>query len=295
MHVEVGDALAHPVVHRDERAIGPERDFHRGSDALDALEKRTQRVDGKVEQRLDVVSRDDEHVAGKDGPLVEECDRDVVVEHDMRGLCARDDGAKGARLQRGLAGIGASWRMPRIAPLPLDDWDEEVRPLGAGGMSAPDGAPLNIFATLANHPKLLRRWVVFANHVLSKSSLSARDRELLILRTGWNNRAPYEWGQHVAIALRSDITQEEIDRIPAGPDAPGWEPFDATLLRLADELHEGANATDATWATLAERYSTQQLMDAVFAVGQYTLVSYALNTFGVEREAGVVGLPSAPG
>lgn len=194
-----------------------------------------------------------------------------------------------------MAGIGASWRMPRIAPLPLDDWDEEVRPLGAGGMSAPDGAPLNIFATLANHPKLLRRWVVFANHVLSKSSLSARDRELLILRTGWNNRAPYEWGQHVAIALRSDITQEEIDRIPAGPDAPGWEPFDATLLRLADELHDGANATDATWATLAERYSTQQLMDAVFAVGQYTLVSYALNTFGVEREAGVVGLPSAPG
>ena len=52
--------------------------------------------------------------------------------------------------------------------------------------------------------------------------------------------------------------------------------------------------TDATWATLAERYRTQQLMDAVFAVGQYTLVSYALNTFGVEREAGVVGLPSAP-
>ena len=185
--------------------------------------------------------------------------------------------------------------MPRIAPLPLDDWDEEVRPLGAGGMSAPDGSPLNIFATLANHPKLLRRWVVFANHVLSKSSLSARDRELLILRTGWNNRAPYEWGQHVAIALRSDITQEEIDRIPAGPDAPGWEPFDATLLRLADELHDGANATDAAWATLAERYSTQQLMDAVFAVGQYTLVSYALNAFGVEREAGVVGLPSAPG
>ena len=186
--------------------------------------------------------------------------------------------------------------MPRIAPLPLDDWDEEVRPLGAGGMSAPDGAPLNIFATLANHPKLLRRWVVFANHVLSKSSLSARDRELLILRTGWNNRAPYEWGQHVAIALRSDITQEEIDRIPAGPDAPG---LGAVRRRRSCDsptsCTSGANATDATWATLAERYSTQQLMDAVFAVGQYTLVSYALNTFGVEREAGVVGLPSAPG
>jgi hypothetical protein len=83
VHVEVGDALAHPVVHRDERAVGPERDFYRRSDALDALEERTQRFDGKVEQCLDMVSRDDEHVAGKDGTLVEECDRDVVVEHDL--------------------------------------------------------------------------------------------------------------------------------------------------------------------------------------------------------------------
>ncbi len=52
--------------------------------------------------------------------------------------------------------------------------------------------------------------------------------------------------------------------------------------------------SDATWAKLAERYSTEQLMDAVFAVGQYTLVSYALNSFGVEREPGVVGLPAEP-
>ena len=184
--------------------------------------------------------------------------------------------------------------MPRIAPLPVDQWDEELQPLAAGGMSAPDGKPLNIFATLANHPKLMKRWMVFANHVLSKSTLSPRDRELLILRAGWNCQAPYEWGQHVAIALRSAISQEEIDRIPSGPDAPGWEPFDAALLCFADELHEQANVSDATWAVLAERYSTQQLMDAVFAVGQYTLVSYALNTFGVEREAGVVGLPPGP-
>ncbi len=124
-------------------------------------------------------------------------------------------------------GIGASWLMPRIAPLPIAEWDEELKPLGVTGLTAPDGSPLNIFGTLANHPKLLKRWLVFANHVLAKSTLTPRDRELLILRAGWNNQAPYEWGQHVAIALRSDISQEEIDRVAAGPDAPGWDPFDA--------------------------------------------------------------------
>ena len=46
----------------------------------------------------------------------------------------------------------------------------------------------------------MKRWLVFGNHVLAKITLPPRDRELLILRTGWRCRAPYEWGQHVVIA-----------------------------------------------------------------------------------------------
>ena len=72
-------------------------------------------------------------------------------------------------------------------------------------------------------------------------------------------------------------------------EAEGWAPFDATLLRAADELHAQAAISDATWAALSARYTTEQLMDAVFAVGQYTLVSMALNSFGVQLDKGVKG------
>ena len=37
---------------------------------------------------------------------------------------------------------------------------------------------LNVFGTMAQHPKLMKRWLVFANHVLLKSTISGRDREL---------------------------------------------------------------------------------------------------------------------
>ena len=40
----------------------------------------------------------------------------------------------------------------------------------------------------------------------------------------------------------------------------------------------------ATWRALAAVWNEQQLMDLVFAVGQYTLVSMALNSFGVQLE-----------
>lgn len=176
---------------------------------------------------------------------------------------------------------------PRIAPLPESEWNDEAREiLNATQMG---GRVLNIFKTLAHHAKLLKRWLVFGNHILAKSTLSPRQRELLILRTGWNCQAEYEWGQHVVIGQLCGITDAEIERITAGPDAPGWDPFEATLLRAADDLHRDSCIADATWAALAQRYDTQQLIDVVFTVGQYTLVSMALNSFGVQLDEGISG------
>jgi 4-carboxymuconolactone decarboxylase len=167
---------------------------------------------------------------------------------------------------------------PRMTPVPSEHWDDETRGLLG------DGATLNIFATFAHHPKLMKRWMVFGNHVLAKSTLPARDRELLILRTGWNC-------QHVAIARGIGVTDAEIAMIAIGPDAEGWDPFEAQLLRAADELHSDQSLSDATYQALSETYAEPQLLDLVFTVGQYHVVSMALNSMRVERDDGVTGVP----
>lgn len=178
---------------------------------------------------------------------------------------------------------------PRIPPVSLADADPETRELldSLSTFRDDDVSVLNVFGTLAQHPKLIKRWLVFANHVLLKSTISGRDRELAILRAGWRCHAPYEWGQHVVIGRREGITDEEIARIGVGPDAPGWSPHDAAILRAVDELHDTSTISDETWATLTETYDQQQCMDLVFAIGQYHLVSFALNAFGVERDDGL--------
>jgi alkylhydroperoxidase family enzyme len=178
---------------------------------------------------------------------------------------------------------------PRVTPLPRAEWDAEITELLEATQMG--GRTLNIFQTLARHPKLLKRWLVFGTHVLAKSTIGARERELLILRTGWNCRAEYEWGQHVVIGKAVGLTDVEIERITAGPDAAGWAPFDALLLRAADELHRDSRIGDATWAALSERYGVQELIDLIFTVGQYTLVSMALNSLGVQLDEGIGGFP----
>lgn len=178
---------------------------------------------------------------------------------------------------------------PRIPPLPEASWSEELQGIVAARVM--DGQVLNIYATLAHHPMLLKRWLVFGGHVLGGSTLTPRERELVILRTGYLCKSEYEWGQHARIARMVGFTDAEIARIAAGPAAEGWDPFEVTLLHATDELHARQNVSDPTWAALRARFDERQLLDLIFTVGQYTLVSMALNTLGVQREPGVEGFP----
>ncbi|MDJ0852370.1 MAG: carboxymuconolactone decarboxylase family protein [Myxococcota bacterium] len=174
---------------------------------------------------------------------------------------------------------------PRIPPLAPDEIDAETRErLG-------DGPLINIFRTLAHHPKLFKRWLVFGAHVLGQSTLPAREREIAILRVGWKCRSEYEWGQHVVIGRAAGLGDDEIERIAEGPEAEGWGETDRLLLRATDELLDDAFVSETTWKALSQHFETQQLMDLVFTVGQYNLVSMALNTFGVQLDEGVPGFP----
>lgn len=176
---------------------------------------------------------------------------------------------------------------PRIPPLPEDEWNEEQREIFSNQRMR--GRVANIFSTLANHPKLAKRWLVFGNHVLSKSTLPARDREIAILRMGWRCQSDYEWGQHTIIGERAGLTREEIERIRQSADAEGWNEHDRLIIKATDELKDESFIFDETWKGLKKNYSDQQMMDLVFACGQYNLVSMALNSFGVQLDSDIRG------
>jgi alkylhydroperoxidase family enzyme len=178
---------------------------------------------------------------------------------------------------------------PRIPPVSLDDADPATRALleRLSRLRGDDTSLLNVFGTIARHPTLLREWLGFATYALTGSTLGPRVRELVILRTGWCNRSPYEWGQHVVVARAVGVDDDAIARVAGGPDADGWTAAEAVAIRAADELHERSTVTDATWTELAAHYTDEQVLDLVFLVGQYHLVSFALNACRVQRDDGV--------
>lgn len=178
----------------------------------------------------------------------------------------------------------------RIEPVDLDRLDADQRAalepfLASDGGRVGGGKILNIFRTLAHAPMALTAFLSWGNYILSKrNALSPRDRELVILRTGYNCRSGYEWTQHKRIGLDCGLTEEEVARIKAGPGA-GWSDLDRAMLRATDELTTDHFVTDATWAALAP-LGDKGRMDLVMTVGQYTQVSMILNSFGVQVEDG---------
>jgi alkylhydroperoxidase family enzyme len=150
----------------------------------------------------------------------------------------------------------------------------------------------NVFTTLVRHPELFRTWTPLLEQLLN-GRLPARDRELLILRTGWNCSSEYEWGQHVVVGRRVGLTDEEIERVRDGPNAAGWDDSASLLLRAADELHAERRISDALWAELARAYDERRLIELCLLVGHYEMLAMTLRSLEVRPDA--VPAPGASG
>lgn len=169
---------------------------------------------------------------------------------------------------------------PRVEPRP--DILERSKPITPAA---------NVRATIAHNPPLARAVGALCNTVLSEGKTPRRQRELLILRTGWNCQAEYEFGQHTMFGREAGITDEEIAALTRPLKTHPWDEEDLVLLRMADELRADFTVTDQTWQELAARWSTPEVMEFVFAVLCYMMVSGFLNTMGVEIDPGVPGWP----
>lgn len=168
----------------------------------------------------------------------------------------------------------------KLYPLGPQNWPEALEDIRHGL-----GSPLNIHNLMAHHPELMRAWMPFRNHVVKDSSLSPRQRELIILRTAHNCRSDYEWKHHVERGLEAGLDQDEINRVKLGPDAAGWRADESVLLSAADDCHRDFCISAKNLKEMNPKFSAQQQLDVVVTVGMYTTLALLINTYDVPMEA----------
>jgi len=151
---------------------------------------------------------------------------------------------------------------------------------------------MNLYGTLITNPRLYAPRLRFGSYLQRDSLLDPETRELLILRTAWNIRTPYEWAHHEEAGRAAGLSDAHLAAIPLGPSAAIWTPRQRAVLRAADELRREAFISDATWTQLAEYFGMKERIEIVFTVGGYTMTGLAINSFGIQTEPGYPAMPS---
>jgi 4-carboxymuconolactone decarboxylase len=174
-------------------------------------------------------------------------------------------------------------RVPHVARIPVPRRDElradvaELLPL----IAPPGREPARTMAVLARQPDLLSPFLGWAAALALNGVLSHRDHELLALRAAWNCGSEFEWVEHVEYALEAGLTPDEIALVAESIEGAPWTPAERALLRAADELHADRDISDATWVILAEHHDRAALVEILFVVGQYTMLSMVANAAGI--------------
>lgn len=169
----------------------------------------------------------------------------------------------------------------RIAPMSPDQFTPEakqiVQDMQAFFGAKEEGVPV-VFRTMFHHPGLFRGQMKLGLELNQNGKLPPRERELVILRTAWLVRSPFEWGEHVGYAKKYGLTSVDIERVTQGSSAPGWNEHDRALMRGVEELIGDHAISDPTWNTLAKTWSEEQLLEFPGLVGSYTMTAMIYNS-----------------
>jgi 4-carboxymuconolactone decarboxylase len=176
---------------------------------------------------------------------------------------------------------------PRIPPLGEEGWTAEVREIFTifeGEEARERGTKFNIMKTLVHHPSLVSRFLAYEHQLLRHPTIPERIREVIILRLAWLYQQEYEWKQHVAIARSIGMSEEEIAAAKQGPEVPIWSPLDRLVLQVTDQAYRGVTIDDETWAGLAAEFDHSQMLELLFTIGTFAMMSWIFNSTGLQLE-----------
>lgn len=172
--------------------------------------------------------------------------------------------------------------MIKISPLPKDEWTEEQSSAFSHLVSADTTKVPDAVGIVLRHPQLFEAWYPFGQVLQNTGRLPPRDREILILRVAIHCDCAYVWAKHESFAGCFDLDPDEVHRVSIGAGAAGWSDWERVLICAADELCAHTRISKPTWTKLSQRYDEAQLIECLFLVGEYRLLSGFFNSIAIE-------------
>lgn len=138
--------------------------------------------------------------------------------------------------------------------------------------------PIALFRTMArNLPMTAACWRLGHYGLGDELTLSRREREILIDRASARLGCEYEWGVHVAFfGSRVGFTREQLTSLTHGDSHdPCWtDERERLVIAAVDELVDHHDLSDDLWQRLADRFTTEELLDLLCMTGWYHAICF---------------------
>jgi 4-carboxymuconolactone decarboxylase len=186
--------------------------------------------------------------------------------------------------------------MTRLPGLTFDQLDDDQRRLwesitsgrrgSAATLTDSSGALVGPFNAMLYSPNVGARISALGEALRFDTSLDRRLIELATITVAARWQSDFEWAAHSRMAARAGIDASVIDAIGRGDPPPLSDDVDVAVHRLARELLDDGQISDATYANATGALGEHAVVELVGLIGYYCLISFVLNAFRVPPPPG---------
>ena len=154
-----------------------------------------------------------------------------------------------------------------------DDANAEVKAL-AEQIRRERGGLGELYRTLLNSPPVARGWLNLLTAIRQQCELSARYREVVIIRIAVLNGADYEKQSHIPHARKAGMSDAQIEALSDWRKATAqFDESDRAVLAYTDAMTKDVQVSDAVFAEVRKRFDDRQLTELTATIAAYNLVS----------------------
>ena len=148
------------------------------------------------------------------------------------------------------------------------------------------GEPPNLYRGLGNHPKLVAAWTEFSKTLRYDTRTPRALRELMILRGAQLMKSEYEWAQHLRMARKSGVREEQIAELPDWETSNQFSDKEKAALALAEAVTNG-RVTEEVYAQARQHFDEHDYVELAIVASFYAMVGRMLDAMGVPLDADI--------
>jgi 4-carboxymuconolactone decarboxylase len=145
------------------------------------------------------------------------------------------------------------------------------------------GQPPNLYKALGNHPKLVAAWTEFSKTLRHDTRTPRSLRELVILRGAQLMRSEYEWAQHLPMARKAGVSEDQIRNLASWKTSSNFNPAEKAALALGEAVTQG-HVNDAVYAEAMRHFDHHDYVELALVAAFYAMVGRMLDAMGVQLE-----------